>query len=127
MNCPRCQNELKVEIIKGYNYSIEVDNCDSCGGTWLDKGEIAPIQRIVEPVIWEKRELPSKKEQYETMLCPRCDSKTPMEKIPHPRDRYVIFDQCVDCSGIWLDQGEITAIQKENWFSVIGSLFSKMI
>jgi uncharacterized protein len=39
MNCPRCNNEL-TEVTK---HGIAIDNCTSCGGIWLDKGELAKI------------------------------------------------------------------------------------
>ncbi len=123
MNCPRCQNELKTIEVKEVNTTIELDQCEQCGGTWFDPGEIAPFQKIIEPVLWEVRDIPSKQEQFKNLYCPRCGSEKAMEKIPHPRDSNVIMDQCFDCGGIWLDHGEMTAIQKENWFLVLRSLF----
>ena len=39
MNCPRCGNDL-AEVVK---HSVTVDICSSCGGIWLDKGELAKI------------------------------------------------------------------------------------
>jgi len=123
MNCPRCKTELQENIIQGYTENLIVDHCPNCQGTWLDRGEIGPIQKVVEPVFWENRDIPNKDEQYENLYCPSCDEASAMEKIPHPRDKKVILDQCVKCSGIWLDHGEIRAIQQENWFKVIGQLF----
>ena len=38
MNCPTCkESELRPVLTK---QGVEVDYCDSCGGIWLDKGEI---------------------------------------------------------------------------------------
>ena len=38
MNCPACKaSELRPVLTK---QGVEVDYCDSCGGIWLDKGEI---------------------------------------------------------------------------------------
>jgi len=39
MNCPRCKNEM-MEIMK---HGVVIDVCSSCGGMWLDKGELAKI------------------------------------------------------------------------------------
>jgi uncharacterized protein len=39
MNCPRCGNEM-MEVAK---HTVVIDTCSSCGGIWLDKGELAKI------------------------------------------------------------------------------------
>ena len=39
MNCPRCGNEM-MEVTK---HTVAVDACASCGGIWLDKGELGKI------------------------------------------------------------------------------------
>ena len=41
MRCPRCtgQSELS-ELVK---HGVTLDLCPSCGGLWLDKGELAKI------------------------------------------------------------------------------------
>jgi uncharacterized protein len=39
MNCPRCGNDL-TEVSK---HGVTIDVCSSCGGMWLDKGELAKI------------------------------------------------------------------------------------
>lgn len=39
MVCPRCNGEL-IEVVK---HGVTIDHCVSCGGLWLDKGELAKI------------------------------------------------------------------------------------
>ncbi len=39
MNCPRCGIGL-TEVVKN---SVTIDVCSSCGGMWLDKGELGKI------------------------------------------------------------------------------------
>ncbi len=39
MICPRCSSEL-LETVK---HSVVIDYCPSCGGIWLDKGEMGKI------------------------------------------------------------------------------------
>jgi hypothetical protein len=36
MNCPRCEKEM-IETTK---QGVVIDHCPSCGGIWLDKGEL---------------------------------------------------------------------------------------
>ncbi len=39
--CPRCQKDMSVKKSQG---DIRIDMCDSCGGNFLDQGELASIQ-----------------------------------------------------------------------------------
>ncbi len=41
MNCPKCNNSLKIANTKG----IEIDYCPNCLGVWLDRGE---LEKIIE-------------------------------------------------------------------------------
>ena len=36
MKCPKCGSDLTPEVSRG----IEIDRCASCGGMWLDAGEL---------------------------------------------------------------------------------------
>ena len=49
-----------------------------------------------------------------------------MEKKQHPRDEEVIIDYCDTCGGVWLDAGELEAIQKENWWISLYNLIKKI-
>lgn len=40
--CPRCGTELTVHDHRG----VKVDQCDKCGGMWLDKGELEIIEEL---------------------------------------------------------------------------------
>lgn len=70
MDCPRCKSLLTNETIKDIHASIEVDVCNSCGGTWFDKGELSRLDKIREPVILELRKIPGKNEQLRALHCP---------------------------------------------------------
>ncbi|MBX3026319.1 zf-TFIIB domain-containing protein [bacterium] len=39
MQCPRCHSEL----VERVHHDVTVDECPSCGGLWLDKGEFELI------------------------------------------------------------------------------------
>jgi len=41
MHCPRCQADL----VERVQHDVSVDECPSCGGIWLDKGEFEHIAR----------------------------------------------------------------------------------
>lgn len=127
MDCPRCSTQLSVEDLKDLKISFEVDACPGCGGIWFDKGELSKIDKIMEPVVFEMRRIPNKSEQLQVLYCPSCSNHPRMEKAEHPRDAKVICDYCPSCKGIWLDKGELEAIQKESGLITIGKIFKWLI
>lgn len=126
MKCPRCQSTLQNVVIPEQKTKIEVDQCPDCKGIWFDYGELQEIERIVEPVLFEIRKIPSEYDQLTALNCPFCDLHPRMDKAEHSRDAKVIMDICEHCNGIWLDGGELEAIQKESWWSAVTGLISKM-
>lgn len=42
MQCPKCSTEMMLR----QKYETSIDYCPSCGGVWLDKGEIDKIIEI---------------------------------------------------------------------------------
>jgi uncharacterized protein len=126
-DCPRCHNALSVTTLRGVNNVIGVDSCSNCGGIWFDKGELSKVDKIVEPVAIEFRHLPSPQKQMEPMHCPKCSPKFLMQKALHPRDEKVILDYCPNCNGIWLDHGELEAIQQETWIKTVGKVYNWLV
>jgi len=43
INCPKCPGELETFAFQGFI----LDRCNSCGGVWMDKGELEGIIRKV--------------------------------------------------------------------------------
>ena len=124
MDCPRCKLEMHKQIITERSGEIEIDICSHCKGTWYDQGELTDLEKLVKPVFVEVRKIPVEYDQLTALACPKC--KVLMKKAEHSRDENVILDYCEDCAGIWLDGGELTAIQKEGWLSTLFNLFKKM-
>jgi ribosomal protein L37AE/L43A len=42
MRCPRCGGKLE----ERRHHKVTVDVCASCGGTWLDKGELEMLEHV---------------------------------------------------------------------------------
>ncbi len=122
MDCPRCKIPLSTKNVQDMKVSFDVDFCETCGGTWFDQGELSQIDKVVEPTFLEIRKIPRKKEQMLNLTCPSCGPQQIMEKMEHERDSKVIIDFCPSCKGIWLDKGELEAIQKENWLITVGRI-----
>jgi Zn-finger nucleic acid-binding protein len=116
MNCPRCHTPLTTERLRGINETLDTDVCSNCSGRWFDNGELSKVDKIVEPLFIEIRRIPGKTEQLKTLVCPSCNNGQILAKAENARDTKVIMDYCPVCKGIWLDKGELEAIQEENWF-----------
>ncbi len=117
--CPRCASILTIDLLPERDLQIEVDKCPACLGIWFDQGELQRIDQVVEPVLIEFRHIPSEYDQLTAMNCPKCAEHPLMEKHEHPRDEQVIIDVCPSCQGIWLDGGELAAIQQESFWKIL--------
>ncbi|HZO12234.1 MAG TPA: zf-TFIIB domain-containing protein [Polyangiaceae bacterium] len=117
LRCPRDGAALQTTEHEG----VAVDLCPSCHGVWLDQGELQTIEEKqekdyskdlryesdAEPPSFE--EMGRRREQG-PIDCPKC--KTRMETREHGFASQVLIDACVDGCGVWLDEGELEALEK---------------
>jgi Zn-finger nucleic acid-binding protein len=118
MKCPACFNELS-EMQVG---SVKVDVCEGgCGGIWLDAFELQQVDD-------EEEEAGSRLlaiERDENIVvdfmrkrdCPRCPH-IKLQRHFFSSKRQVEIDECPNCSGYWLDAGELAKIRAEKAMTV---------
>jgi hypothetical protein len=97
---------------------IVVDECVSCRGVWLDKGELERVQETLEGdysqelgrinVVAQAYELARQKAGAD-IRCPHCDGE--LFKKEYGYCSQILIDYCPRC-GIWLDKGELEALEK---------------
>jgi len=115
-----CPNDGSPLVERLYEKGILVDMCDHCGGVLLNAGELKKIQQTIENDYSE--ELKQFEEHYaerayemarqETIPqrnCPRCSKL--MEKCDYGFSSQIMLDVCLGCKGIWLDKGELEALE----------------
>ena len=117
LSCPRDGNPLETTT---YEANIEVDACPTCRGMWLDKGELEAIQEARENDYRKAlSELPdsvarsiNEVAQMETapIACPKCNAE--MDTREYAYCSQIVVDTCPEGCGIWLDAGEIQALEK---------------
>jgi Zn-finger nucleic acid-binding protein len=117
MRCPRDGTELSALT---YEADVEIDECATCRGTFLDQGELERIQAAVEkdhrkdlakPVdtILEERE--AEREEVRPLIdCPKCGKQ--MERRRYGLGSMTVIDVCTEGDGIWLDRGELEALER---------------
>jgi Zn-finger nucleic acid-binding protein len=109
MHCPRDNSELKTRLYEG---DVEIDECSACCGRFFDKGELEAIQ-----VSMQQHRDPAHSPPPHTMVqdveslvnCPKCS-------VLMVRRRYglgveMMIDECPDGCGLWLDGGELEALE----------------
>ncbi|HNP97186.1 MAG TPA: zf-TFIIB domain-containing protein [Cyclobacteriaceae bacterium] len=116
MNCPVDQSPLSRKI---YEDAIEIDLCDTCGGVWLDKGELEKIQDIrvndysdelkMIPDYVGKSILLAKSKSASPVHCPVCSQV--LERREYGYGSQVMIDSCVKGHGVWLDKGELKDLE----------------
>lgn len=116
MKCPRDEQELKPATYEGH---ITVHTCSLCGGMWLDKGELEEIEEIIgHDYRAELSRIPdfignafemARQLNSRNIPCPACGAIT--ESTEYAYCSQVVIDRCPECGGVWLDKGELEAIE----------------
>lgn len=118
--CIKCGATLRRLLVE----EVEVDDCPSCGGLWLDKGEIWQLSegstQALEALIAQLnkaapsqpkgagapyRELEISQPPNASPLdtpCPACDGKLALARFGP-----VQVELCTECDGLYLDRGEL--------------------
>ena len=104
---------------EGVRYSVWIDECLLCRGIWFDEEELSHFDNVTELVILEHRCIPGSVTQNVPLRCPKCIDGTVMEKVESQEDQRVVMDLCPSCRGVWLDGGELNAIQQEGVLSAL--------
>ena len=104
--CPKCREPLVVFELEG----VEIDHCLSCGGTWLDEGELELITELAGvapgPLSAALRAAPGGK--HGNRRCPRCRRKLLLIHVGEPKP--IELDRCKLGHGLWFDRGELSEL-----------------
>ena len=101
--CPECGAPLVAFELHG----IEIDHCVSCGGTWLDRGELGmmAIRAKVKPggmteALYKLEPVGPGKGR-----CPRCNAR--LKQILVRDEPPLQLDGCPRGHGLYFDKGEM--------------------
>ncbi|MBA7630143.1 hypothetical protein ES703_37653 [subsurface metagenome] len=116
MKCPRDNSVFESQV---YEADVEVDVCPSCQGIWLDKGELEQVEEIREHDYSEElKRIPNlignayemaRQKKLGVIHCPKCGIELSNHEYAYCSQ--IIIDVCPKCEGIWLDKGEIEALE----------------
>jgi Zn-finger nucleic acid-binding protein len=110
--CPRDGAALET---KKYEAKIEIDECPTCKGVWLDHGELEAIQATVERdysgAVAARDTMPSSLDApHGPIVCLACGA--PMDARPYGFGSQIVIDVCTEGCGVWLDGGELSALER---------------
>lgn len=105
--CPACDYPMTCRS----TYNIEYDDCERCGGLWLDKGELQALAQA-ESLPYQLAHRPAPADAPPprvegTRACPRCSELLSVMPV-----RTVRLDFCGQCQGLFLDHGELMQFLK---------------
>jgi Zn-finger nucleic acid-binding protein len=107
--CPRCGASLSETALGG----ISVDGCRGCGGTWFEHVELTVLARANPDRLGELEDRfqpsPADRRRQQQMSCPTCAVGLFEFEFKHAPG--IRLDGCPRCKGIWVDDGELQAIQ----------------
>ena len=119
MQCPRCDKVMTPTL----QDEVEARQCPQCEGHWLEGEDLRRLESTVNVRLFEWRGLPSEELQTRELACPRCQPRQVMKKVRSERDRHVLLDVCERCHGVWLDGGELRAIQEMGFVAALADAF----
>lgn len=137
MKCPDDGSQLQK---RHYEATVEIDECPSCHGVWLDAGELEKIQESKERDHEEALSRPpdyairahraARQKQEGKRRCSHCGRE--MESREYAYCSQIVIDVCPECRGIWLDVGELQALEvfferqtSKSFLKSLMSLFSR--
>ncbi|MCF7908669.1 MAG: zf-TFIIB domain-containing protein [Candidatus Omnitrophica bacterium] len=129
INCPKCLGKLEEKNVE----NVKVDICWVCEGVWFDRGELEKVlvadstdfNKIdVDRDILDGQEAKKMHDELDKKIskCPRCTSDIELVKERYPKG--VSVDACPECSGIWLDGGEIHKLRDRTLVNISDKIYS---
>ncbi|MCK5798465.1 MAG: protein kinase [Deltaproteobacteria bacterium] len=139
LRCPRCEDTF---LMRRHLGDVEVELCDLCRGVWLEAGELETILADSldsdASLMALGRARTGATVIETTVACPACSlpmrpliisdldggaaasGHDPISKLssrrpvrrPRTEKRSLVLDRCDRCGGLWVDAGELAALQR---------------
>jgi Zn-finger nucleic acid-binding protein len=111
MNCFGCGEVMK----KASRDGVLVDTCPTCGGIWLDAGELDALERKEgkersELLHQARQELAEESQQILRLvgMCPKCQAAKLKVLVRHG----IQLDYCPSCKGLYFDHLELDRVMQ---------------
>lgn len=105
MNCAKCDGLLQTNILEG----VEIDQCQQCGGIWLDLGELSQLREHKNLSVNQSTH---NIQDNKPANCPKGHGS--MIRVHDLNRPNIVLDSCSVCHGLWLDAGELEKLTASN-------------
>jgi Zn-finger nucleic acid-binding protein len=119
MDCPQCKEPMIVLELE----DVEIDHCVSCGGIWLDAGELELLlgdSQDKDNLLASFQADEGSKEQR--IRCPICSKR--MGKVLCGTGKTTCIDKCRNGHGLYFNRGELHEILEQVRFDKENSVLS---
>ena len=116
MKCPRDFSELESHM---YSAGMMFEVCPSCKGVMLSADDLDSIEHSHDdnalnelssmPEFWNQEIDKEAQKTFGEIKCPHCN--IPMTTKEYGFTSQIEIDTCPSCRNIWLDKGELKAIE----------------
>lgn len=130
MLCPTCRQAMVILELQ----NVEVDHCITCGGIWLDSGELEILLNGLNNKESLLSSFKTKSISSEPLKkCPNCFKKMQLVSYRLKSDE-VVVDRCLQNCGIWFDRHELLKLielggvdneNKNSMHNLLSSIFKK--
>lgn len=100
MDCPVCKNAMIVLELQ----QVEIDHCTTCGGIWLDAGELELLLEGGAKIAFQPADV-----KENVRRCPICLKKMQKAAVGGGNET-VIIDRCSKSHGLWFDKNELPQV-----------------
>ena len=122
MNCPRCLKPLQKDSLDAAGETVDALSCPKCTGHFIALKDLKKVQSVVDIHFLTWRNLPGAETQGRALFCPNCEGMKVMDKIVSERDQRVVMDVCHACDHVWLDRGEVEAMQQRGLLGAVAEM-----
>ena len=105
LTCPRDNAGLREIVVDVPGRDVRVDVCPSCGGMWLDAGELRRLTCDRRLSDYLTKDIGTRTSS--PVVCPACGHLMDVERAED-----VEVDVCLECRGVWLDTGELDGLKE---------------
>ncbi|MFO7990864.1 MAG: zf-TFIIB domain-containing protein [Thermoplasmata archaeon] len=105
LQCPKCWVDMDKKIVEVLGPDIEIDVCPECMGIFLDDGELKKLVKDKKLTDFLTKEIGTQSKSE--LVCPKCGSLMDIESAEE-----IEVDVCLECSGVWLDAGELEGLKE---------------
>lgn len=123
MKCVKCdKNQLALGVLET---GLTCQQCSSCGGSWVEMDDYIHWHKLNATRANFSLKQPDEitvEDSSAVLICPQCNQIMGKFKVGSEVDYRI--DQCANCGGFWLDNGEWVNLIKLNLHVKINTIFT---